>query len=530
MRDLDQELRESLRNRAEDVDATMTAPADLRTRVRQRRHRKIAALTSTAAVIALVAGFAGLQITGGDDAQKVTAAAPSLPEEIVAQRADGSIVVVETATGTEIRELVPPGQVDIAYRDNYIVSPDGQSVYYVESPSGADVEIFMNVDVSDTQLAELQALLEADADVVSVEFIDRDAALAEFEQTFADDPSLVENIRPEDLPPSFRIDAASPHAKDAITDRYSETAGVDQAVSAPGGFAPGSQMVASPIFRVGIEGTEPEMVGVGTNPTISPDGAILAVGSVSGDPGDLGVTDRITLYDVETGEARTAHSEDLEAAEMVWPVGWVDDSTLVVGGLEVPTFQPGADTSPLEKNRYLLDVADPDLRLRPDGALDIGSSSFVTNHGSVITSVPAPGVLVARGSCRAVCSAQVRSARSGVSDSRRQRSMSTRPRSTSSLQELVRRAATKSGNRSTAASPTRSSGTSTRTTRCTNSATITCGPGGFRVRTTSRSPRPKRRCRTSRSPMSRSPMSRGTIARLPHKRRRCAICSRRTRQ
>ncbi len=60
MPDFDQELRGALRRRAEDVTDTVTAPDDLATRVRQRRHRKIAALMSSAAVIALVVGFAGL--------------------------------------------------------------------------------------------------------------------------------------------------------------------------------------------------------------------------------------------------------------------------------------------------------------------------------------------------------------------------------------------------------------------------------------------------------------------------------------
>ena len=281
MRDLDQELRESLRNRAEDVADMATAPDDLATRVRQRRHRKIAALTSSAAVVALLVGFAGFRVLGDEDASQIVASAPSVPSEIVAQREDGAIVVLSTATGDEVRELVPSGTVQTFSPENYVVSPDGQFLYYADTSdsgtygrfaNGADAELFMVLDASAEQIADVEQRLTADPDVASFHFVDQDEALDDFRETFADDPSLTDTIAPEDLPVSFRIEATAPAAIESFLARFSEIPGVDAVRTRQAG----TPTLVADIVRIPTAGGERTKVATGGRPLISPDGSTLA--------------------------------------------------------------------------------------------------------------------------------------------------------------------------------------------------------------------------------------------------------------
>ncbi len=90
-------------------------------------------------------------------------------------------------------------------------------------------EIFMNVDATSNQIAEVRAALESDPDVESFEFLDKQAAYEEFKRLFADEQaSLVENTRARDLPTSFRIKPDRAEDVPAIQRRYGVEPGVDE--------------------------------------------------------------------------------------------------------------------------------------------------------------------------------------------------------------------------------------------------------------------------------------------------------------
>lgn len=97
---------------------------------------------------------------------------------------------------------------------------------------GVEFELFMFVEATDNEIADVDLALTEDPDVARFEFLDHDEAFAEFGRIFQDDPSLLENIRPEDLPVSFRVVPVDPELTQDIVDRNEGLAGVDKAVTA----------------------------------------------------------------------------------------------------------------------------------------------------------------------------------------------------------------------------------------------------------------------------------------------------------
>ena len=59
---------------------------------------------------------------------------------------------------------------------------------------GVEAEIFMNVDATKEQIADVRTALDGDADVKSFKFLDKEAALTEFKRIFRKDPDLVKNV------------------------------------------------------------------------------------------------------------------------------------------------------------------------------------------------------------------------------------------------------------------------------------------------------------------------------------------------
>lgn len=98
----------------------------------------------------------------------------------------------------------------------------------VQWRSGVKFEIFMNVDATDTEIADVQAALDDDPDVEDVIFLSREDAFEEYKRLFADEPELVEVASPDILPPSFRVVPAQAEEIEAIQTRYGTRPGVDE--------------------------------------------------------------------------------------------------------------------------------------------------------------------------------------------------------------------------------------------------------------------------------------------------------------
>lgn len=92
---------------------------------------------------------------------------------------------------------------------------------------GVRLEIFMNVDATDRQNADVRAALEADRQVKGFTFLDKQAAYEEFQRIFRKDPDLVANVEASALPTSFRIVPRRAEVTEAIQARYEFEPGVD---------------------------------------------------------------------------------------------------------------------------------------------------------------------------------------------------------------------------------------------------------------------------------------------------------------
>jgi len=67
----------------------------------------------------------------------------------------------------------------------------------------------MNVNATDEQLQGVAAMIAQSPLVARSQFIDRNQAFKEFTKVFRDNPDVSKDIRPEDLPTSFRVGVRS---------------------------------------------------------------------------------------------------------------------------------------------------------------------------------------------------------------------------------------------------------------------------------------------------------------------------------
>jgi hypothetical protein len=112
-------------------------------------------------------------------------------------------------------------------------SPVGREVPIADIEHG-DLEVFMIVKATDEQIATVRAALEASPDVARYAYLDPDTQYREFADIFSCNPDLVHSVRPQDLPASFRVVAATPAAVGVLHDMFSAVPGVE-AAQIPGG-------------------------------------------------------------------------------------------------------------------------------------------------------------------------------------------------------------------------------------------------------------------------------------------------------
>ena len=92
---------------------------------------------------------------------------------------------------------------------------------------GVRLEVFMNVDATDQQIADVRAALDGDANVKSFKFFDKEAALQEFKRIFRKDPDLVKNITADALPTSFRVVPITAEKTTTVQRAFDAQPGVD---------------------------------------------------------------------------------------------------------------------------------------------------------------------------------------------------------------------------------------------------------------------------------------------------------------
>jgi cell division transport system permease protein len=96
--------------------------------------------------------------------------------------------------------------------------------------NGIEFEVFMNPNASPAQKARIDRELTQNPDIEKVRFVGRVEQYKLFRDYFHDQPSYLENVRPDDLPESYRV---APRVKDAavirsMADRVQNEPGVKQ--------------------------------------------------------------------------------------------------------------------------------------------------------------------------------------------------------------------------------------------------------------------------------------------------------------
>lgn len=70
---------------------------------------------------------------------------------------------------------------------------------------GVEFIVFMNPNATEAQIESVRAELEDNPQVREAEFCDQQCAFDEFQELFADDEQLIQNVTPDILPPSFKV-------------------------------------------------------------------------------------------------------------------------------------------------------------------------------------------------------------------------------------------------------------------------------------------------------------------------------------
>ena len=97
---------------------------------------------------------------------------------------------------------------------------------------GIELSVFMRPDANDGQIAAIRNELQATPEVKSFTFVDKDAALKEYQEYFQDNPDLINVVTRDDLPTSFRIVPRKAELAETIGKRFDARPGVSEVVFA----------------------------------------------------------------------------------------------------------------------------------------------------------------------------------------------------------------------------------------------------------------------------------------------------------
>jgi cell division transport system permease protein len=93
-----------------------------------------------------------------------------------------------------------------------------------------EVSIFLTSEVTDAQRANLDEQLKEDPLVKSFYYESKDQAYEKFKRLFADAPDLVNAVKPDGLPESFRVQLKNPEKFKEVSDRYATSEGVEEII------------------------------------------------------------------------------------------------------------------------------------------------------------------------------------------------------------------------------------------------------------------------------------------------------------
>lgn len=98
---------------------------------------------------------------------------------------------------------------------------------------GIEFIVFLNPDATQDQRGSVQRLLDEAPQVDNWIFFDTEDSFEEFQELFEGTPQVVESVRPEDIPTSFRVVPTdkSPEVVQGLTDVFANQPGVREVVA-----------------------------------------------------------------------------------------------------------------------------------------------------------------------------------------------------------------------------------------------------------------------------------------------------------
>ncbi|MEV0157029.1 permease-like cell division protein FtsX [Micromonospora sp. NPDC050686] len=103
---------------------------------------------------------------------------------------------------------------------------DMKDLYY----ENVEVSIFLDTEVSAEERTELEAKLKNDPLVKESTYVDKKEAYERFQEMYKDAPDLVNAVKADQLPESFRLKLVNPEQYKNIYDQYKDTGGVEEIV------------------------------------------------------------------------------------------------------------------------------------------------------------------------------------------------------------------------------------------------------------------------------------------------------------
>jgi len=97
---------------------------------------------------------------------------------------------------------------------------------------GVELEIFMKVNASKSDIDAMKSQLSSDSLVKSYRYLDHKAAYEEFKRLFHDQPALIESTTPDVLPESFRVAPVTARLTEQVAAEYDKRPGVDKIMTA----------------------------------------------------------------------------------------------------------------------------------------------------------------------------------------------------------------------------------------------------------------------------------------------------------
>src|SRR4051812_10941522 len=120
------------------------------------------------------------------------------------------------------------GAVSLALMGGVLLSRQAVNKQTARWKGGVELSVFMQPQATDSQIEAVRSQLTQlqDTEVRRVTYVDHDAAYKEMRSLFADQPNVVDSLKPSDAPTSFRVVPVKAELVDSIGSRFKDQPGV----------------------------------------------------------------------------------------------------------------------------------------------------------------------------------------------------------------------------------------------------------------------------------------------------------------